>query len=239
MIQFDHVTKIYAGSDRGVTDLDFRLGAGLTGFLGRNGSGKTTTMRLLVGLLMPDSGRVLIDGKDLWQYPHVLELKRRLGFLPNEHYFFAKLSGRENLEYLSLLKTGDRGAWRALDGIGRRLAMEEPLERPFADYSTGMRKKVQLLGALIGDPAVLVLDEPMSGLDVLANIVLRRLLLELRERGKTLFVSSHLAEVFDGMADRLLIIEQGRVVRAETAPFQASAVDLYLEALESPPELGA
>ena len=219
MIQFDHVTKIYAGSDRGVTDLDFHLSAGVTGFLGRNGSGKTTTMRLLVGLLMPDRGRVLIDGKDLWQYPHVLELKRCLGFLPNEHYFFAKLSGRENLEYLSLLKTGDRGAWRALEDIAGRLDMEEPLERPFADYSTGMRKKVQLMGALIGDPAVLVLDEPMSGLDVLANIVLRRLLLELRDRGKTLFVSSHLAEVFDGMADRLLIIEQGRVVRAETAPF--------------------
>ena len=102
-----------------------------------------------------------------------------------------------------------------------------------------MRKKVQLLGALIGDPAVLVLDEPMSGLDVLANIVLRRLLLELRERGKTLFVSSHLAEVFDGMADRLLIIEEGRIVRAESAPFPGNVVDLYLEALESPPAPGA
>ena len=207
MIRFDHVTKIYAGSDRGVTGLDFSLAAGLTGFLGRNGSGKTTTMRLLVGLLMPDRGRILIDGKDLWEYPHLLELKRDLGFLPNEHYFFAKLTGRENLEYLSLLKTGDRDAWRALDGIGRRLDMEEPLQRPFADYSTGMRKKVQLMGALIGDPAILVLDEPMGGLDVLANIVLRRLLLELRDRGKTVFVSSHLAEVFDGVADRLLIIE--------------------------------
>ena len=141
-------------------------------------------MRLLVGLLMPDRGRILIDGKDLWEYPHLLELKRDLGFLPNEHYFFAKLTGRENLEYLSLLKTGDRDAWRALDGIGRRLDMEEPLQRPFADYSTGMRKKVQLMGALIGDPAILVLDEPMGGLDVLANIVLRRLLLELRDRGQ-------------------------------------------------------
>ena len=90
MIRFERVTRIYAGSDRGVTDLDFRLGAGLTGFLGRNGSGKTTTMRLLVGLLMPDRGRVLIDGKDLWQYPHVLELKRCLalpgGGLPAGRY---------------------------------------------------------------------------------------------------------------------------------------------------------
>ena len=117
--------------------------------------------------------------------------------------------------------------------------MEEPLAWPFADYSTGMRKKVQLLGALVGDPAVLVLDEPMSGLDVLANIVLRRLLLELRERGKTLFVSSHLAEVFDGLADRLLVIEEGRIVRAESAPLPGTVVDLYLEALASAPESGA
>ena len=238
MIRFDHVTKIYAGSNRGVTDLDFSLAAGLTAFLGRNGSGKTTTMRLLAGLLRPDRGRIVIDGRDLWEYPHLLELKRELGFLPNEHYFFPKLTGRENLEYLSLLKTGDRDAWRALDSLGRRLDMEQPLEHPFADYSTGMRKKVQLMGALIGDPAVLVLDEPMSGLDVLANIVLRRLLLELRDHGKTLLVSSHLAEVFDGMADRLLIIEEGRIVRAQSAPFPGIVVDLYLEALESPPEPG-
>ena len=237
MIQSDAVTMTYRGSDRGVAGLSFTLSAGLTGFLGRNGSGKTTTMRLLVGLLMPDAGRIVIDGKDLWQYPHMLELKRCLGFFPNEDYFFGKLSGRENLEYLSLLKTGDRSAYRALDDLGKRLDLEESLERPFADFSTGMRKKVQLMGALIGDPAILVLDEPFSGLDVMANIVIRRLLLELCERDKVVFVSSHLAEVFDSMGSRLLIIEEGRMVRDETAPFPAKVVDLYLEALDrgSPP----
>ena len=162
--------------------------------------------------------------------PPLTGTEARPGVSANEHYFFAKLTGRENLEYLSLLKTGDRDAWRALDGIGRRLDMEEPLQRPFADYSTGMRKKVQLMGALIGDPAILVLDEPMGGLDVLANIVLRRLLLELRDRGKTVFVSSHLPRC-SGVADRR-IIEEGRIVRTETAPFPARAVDLYLEALD-------
>ena len=232
MIQFDEVTKTYRGTDRGVFGLNFTVSPGLTGFLGRNGSGKTTTMRLLVGLLMPDSGRIVIDDKDLWEYPHLLELKRDLGFLPNEHYFFGKLTGRENLEYLSLLKTGERDGYRALDDLGRRLDLEQSLERPFADYSTGMRKKVQLLGALIGDPAILVLDEPFNGLDVLANIVLRRLLLERCDRGKVVFVSSHLADLFDTMAGRLLIIEEGRIVHDETAPFPGKVADLYLDALD-------
>ena len=168
----------------------------------------------------------------MWEYPYLLELKRDLGFLPNEHYFFGKLTGRENLEYLSLLKTGERDTYRALDDLGKRLDLEQSLERPFADYSTGMRKKVQLLGALIGDLAILVLDEPFNGLDVMANIVLRRLLLELCDRGKVVFVSSHLADLFDGMAQRLLIIEEGRIVRDETAPFPAKVVDLYLDALD-------
>ena len=232
MIQFDDVSKTYLGTDRGVSGLNFTVSPGLTGFLGRNGSGKTTTMRLLVGLLMPDTGRIVIDDKDLWEYPHLLELKRDLGFLPNEHYFFGKLTGRENLEYLSLLKTGDCGAYRALDDLGKRLDLEQSLERPFADYSTGMRKKVQLLAALIGDPAILVLDEPFNGLDVLANIVLRRLLLELCDRGKVVFVSSHLADLFDTMAGRVMIIEEGRIAGDETAPFPGKVADLYLDALD-------
>ena len=82
------------------------------------------------------------------------ELKRLIGFLPNEDYYFHKLTGRENLEYLSLLKTRDRTAFRDLDGIAKSLDIDESLERPFGDYSSGMRKKVQILGALIGDPKI-------------------------------------------------------------------------------------
>ena len=234
MVRFEDVTKIYLGSDRGVSMLSFELRSGITGFLGRNGSGKTTTMRLLSGLLMPDQGRLMIDGKDLWQAANMTELKRNIGFLPNEDYYFHKLTGRENLEYLSLLKTRDRTAYRDLDNIAKKsLDIDESLARPFGDYSSGMRKKVQILGALIGDPKIVVLDEPFNGLDVMANIVLNRVLLQLRDRGKVVFVSSHLANALDSLADRVLIIEDGTLAGEISAPFEQPVVDLYVRAIEA------
>ena len=219
------------GNGKGVFDVDLRLKGGLTGFLGRNGSGKTTTMRLIMGLLEPDGGTVLVDGHDLWKYDHIYTLKRHLGFLPNDDYFFPRLTGRENLEYLSLLKTGDRGAYAALDRFIAELEADAFIDDPFDSYSTGMKKKAQLVGALIGEPANILLDEPHNGLDILANIAVNRTLLKLRGEGRTVFVSSHLAEVFDTIADALVVIDQGRIAAQHRAPFRKKPVDLYLDAI--------
>ena len=240
MIELRGAGKTYPNG-KGVFDVSLRLEAGLTGFLGRNGSGKTTTMRLIMGLLAPDRGTVLIDGRDLWQYDHIYTLKRNLGFLPNDDYFFTRLTGRENLEYLSLLKTGERDAYAALDRFITELEVDAFIDDPFDSYSTGMKKKVQLVGALIGDPGNILLDEPHNGLDVMANIALNRTLLQLRDEGRTIFVASHLAEVFDTIADALVVIDQGRIVAEHPAPFQKKPVDLYLEAIgasgeASPPD---
>ena len=213
MIELRGAGKTYPNG-KGVFDVSMRLEYGLTGFLGRNGSGKTTTMRLIMGLLAPDRGTVLIDGRDLWQYDHIYTLKRDLGFLPNDDYFFPRLTGRENLEYLSLLKTGERDAYAALDRFITELEVDAFIDDPFDTYSTGMKKKVQLVGALIGDPGNMLLDEPHNGLDVMANIALNRTLLRLRDEGRTIFVASHLAEVFDTIADALVVIDQGRIVAA-------------------------
>ncbi len=230
MIELVGAAKTFVNG-KGVFDVNLRLESGLTGFLGRNGSGKTTTMRLIMGLLAPDRGAVLIDGRDLWQYDHIYTLKRDLGFLPNEDYFFARLTGRENLEYLSLLKTGKRDAYAALDRFIGELEVDAFIDDPFDSYSTGMKKKVQLVGALIGDPGNVLLDEPHNGLDVMANIALNRTLLALRDEGRTVFVASHLAEVFDTIGDTLVVIDQGRIVAEHRAPFQTKPVDLYLEAI--------
>ena len=233
MIELHAVTKQYASGD-GVFDLNFALDAGITGFLGRNGSGKTTTMRIIMGLLRPDRGQVRIDRRDLWRFDHVVSLKKDLGYLPNEDYFFERLSGRMNLEYLSLLKTGRRDAYTALDDVIGRLEVDAFIDDPFGACSTGMRKKVQFIGALVGQPAHLVLDEPQSGMDVLAGIVLKELLIELRNKGTTIFVSSHVPEVFDTLADRLLVIDGGRIVAQHHAPFAETPVDLYLQAISRP-----
>lgn len=234
MIELHAVGKRYASGD-GVFDLTFALDAGITGFLGRNGSGKTTTMRIITGLLRPDRGQVLIDQRDLWRFDHVFSLKKNLGYLPNEDYFFERLSGRQNLEYLSVMKTERRDAYTALDDLMRRLEVDTFIDEPFGAYSTGMKKKVQFIGALVGDPAHLVLDEPHSGLDVLAGVVLKEILLELRGKGTTIFVSGHVPEVFDTLADRLLIIDRGRIAAQHDAPFSERPVDLYLRAIGQPP----
>lgn len=229
MIELRGAGKTYVNG-KGVSDVSLRLEAGLTGFLGRNGSGKTTTMRLIMGLLAPDRGTVLIDGRDLWQYDHIYTLKRDLGFLPNDDYFFPRLTGRENLEYLSVLKTGTRDAYAALERFITELEVDAFIDDPFDSYSTGM-KKVQLVGALIGDPGNILLDEPHNGLDVMANIALNRTLLKLRDEGRTVFVASHVAEVFDTIGDNLVVIDQGRIVAEHAAPFERKPVDLYLDAI--------
>ena len=230
MIELRGAGKTYVNG-KGVFDVSLRLEAGLTGFLGRNGSGKTTTMRLIMGLLAPDRGTVLIDGRDLWQYDHIYTLKRDLGFLPNDDYFFTRLTGRENLEYLSVLKTGTRDAYAALERFITELEVDAFIDDPFDSYSTGMKKKVQLVGALIGDPGNILLDEPHNGLDVMANIALNRTLMRLRDEGRTVFVASHVAEVFDTIGDNLVVIDQGRIVAEHAAPFERKPVDLYLDAI--------
>ena len=230
MIELRSVEKRFA-SGTGVFDLNMSLNAGITGFLGRNGSGKTTVMRIIMGLLRPDRGQVLVDGRELWQFDHIFSLRRNLGYLPNEDYFFDRLTGRENLEYAGLLKTGDRDAYVSHNDVMRRLDVDDYLDEPFGSYSTGMRKKVQFIGALIGNPGHMLLDEPYSGLDVLAGIALKDVLVELRDRGTAVFVSSHVPEVFDAVADRLLVIERGKIVARHDAPYLERSVDLYLRAL--------
>ena len=233
MIELLGTKKTYR-TGKGVFNLSFRLEAGIVGFLGRNGSGKTTTMRLIMGLLAPDEGHVIIDGRDLWKHDNMRTLKKRLGFLPNEDYFFSRLTGRENLEYLSVLKTGDREAYRALDRFIAELEAESFLDDPFDTYSSGMKKKVQLVGALVGEPQNILLDEPYSGLDVMANIALNSTLVDLRDQGRTILMASHIAEVFDRTADDLLVIDEGRIAARHSAPFAKSPVDLYLEAIARP-----
>ena len=231
MIELRDVHKEYE-TGNGVFGLSLSLSGGLTGFLGRNGSGKTTTMRLMTGLLCPDRGRILVDQRDLWQSDGIQTLGRSVGYLPHEDYFFDRLTGRENLEYLSLLKTRDRGSYTALNAFLRDLEVDAYLEGRFGTYSAGMKKKIQLIGAMIGEPRHLLLDEPHSGLDIAANLAVDSMLMKLRERGATILLSSHVADIFDSLADGLLIIDRGRIVARHDAPFTRRALDLYRSAID-------
>lgn len=154
-----------------------------------------------------------------------------MGYLPAEDYFYGFLSGRRNLEYIALLKTGNRQAVDAIGDALEHLGVRDFWEDGFSSYSTGMKKKIQIAASLIGDPETLVWDEPNNGVDLIGNIFLRDLLEGFRAAGKTVMLSSHVIEFLEGLLDSLTVLAEGRIVlHAEPAPSDLRSA--FLGALE-------
>ncbi len=232
MIQLINVTKRY-DNGRGVSELTFEISDGIVGFLGRNGAGKTTTINLIMGFLEPDSGSVLINGKNLWKYDNMSTSKRNIGYLPNDTYLYEKLTGKENLEYMSILKTKDKHNYKNYTEYMRELDVLSFIDEPFHSYSTGMKKKLQLICSLIGNPEILVYDEPNNGLDIIANNALEKMLLDLKERGRLIFLSSHIIEIVQKITDEVIIIEEGRIIGTIKSPYREDLMKHYLDLLSS------
>ena len=177
------------------------------GFLGRNGAGKTTTLRMLLGLIRPTAGQALIDGVDVAR--DRLAAARRTGALLEAHGFYGNLSGEENLDLTRRLLGLDRSE------IGRVLSiveMSDHASRRVSDYSLGMRQRLGIATALIGDPEVLILDEPANGLDPAGIRWMRDLLRGFADDGGTVLLSSHLLHEIEVIADDLVVIGRGRIV---------------------------
>jgi ABC-2 type transport system ATP-binding protein len=204
------LTKRY-GDVRGIEDVSLDVARGeVFGFLGPNGAGKTTTIRTLLGLLRPTGGRAEILGHDVWR--DGVAARARTGFLPGEFAFDEQVSGEELLDLFADLRgVGDRAYARSL---ARRF--DADLERPLGELSRGNRQKVGLVQALAHRPAVVVMDEPTTGLDPLMQEEFAHLVAELRDDGTTVFLSSHnLAEV-ERMCDRVGILRAGRLAAVES-----------------------
>jgi len=195
------------GSGHGLFGLDLEVERGeILGFLGPNGAGKSTTMRLLLDLIRPTSGKAEILGLDT--RAGSLEIRRRIGFLPGELALYPKLRGREMLDYLAAVRGGVPR--QARDELAERF--DSDLNRQIRELSTGNRQKLGLIQAFMHDPEVLILDEPITGLDPLVQGTFHALLAEVAARGRTVFLSSHsLAEV-ERVAHRVAILRQGRLV---------------------------
>lgn len=211
MLEARHLVKRHFGVTV-VSDVSFCVAPGeIVGYLGPNGSGKTTTARMLTGLLEPSSGTVRFDGQDIGV--DGTGFRRRLGYVPEEPHLYPFLSGREYLEFVGLLREVPSNLLEfklrtlmALFGLGGAA------EQPIASYSKGMKQKVLLIAALLHDPDVLVLDEPDSGLDVTTVLVLRHLIALLASRGKAVLYSSHVLEMVERICTRVLVIHRGRIV---------------------------
>jgi ABC-2 type transport system ATP-binding protein len=210
-VRFAGLSKRF-GSKVAVDAVSAEIPAGsFYGICGPNGAGKTTLLRMTCGLLRPDAGRVEIAGHDVWSDP--AEAKRRLGMVPDSPAMFTRLTGQELVEFTGLLRgmdpkvVADRSA-----NLLRLLDLEEVAQVLVADYSLGMTKKVAIACALLHNPRVVFLDEPFAGIDPVARQVLEQTLSRFTAAGGTVVFSDHTMDVVERLCDRLLIIDEGRVL---------------------------
>jgi len=212
LLVVDSVTKRY-GETLAVDGVSLRVGAGeVYALLGANGAGKSTLIRMMTGLSEPDAGGVTVCGEEMRKRP--LAAKHAVGYLPEELYFYQRLTGREYLRFVAGLKGADASRVAAESEFFELKAVEG---KWVGGYSLGMRKKLGLAAAFLGSPRVLVLDEPLNGLDVEMMRKLRLRIEGERERGAAFVVSSHVMSFVERTADRAGVMSAGRVV-AEGSP---------------------
>jgi len=188
-------------------DLEIRRGE-IFGLLGPNGSGKTTTMKLLLGLIFPTSGEAFVFGKDATD----VSKNERIGYLPEESYLYKFLDAEETLDFYGRLfdMPPDERKRRATALI-KRVGLERDRKRQLREYSKGMTRRIGVAQALINDPELVILDEPTSGLDPIGTREMKDLIIELREKGKTVIMSSHLLADVEDVCDRIAVLHQGEL----------------------------
>ena len=207
IIDVQGLTKSY-GSKRGITDVSFSVDEGeVFGFLGPNGAGKTTTIRTLMALIRAGSGIARIAGLDCWQQS--VEIKKLVGYIPGEPALDPNLTGGQILEFFAHLRGGVDQAY--LKQLIDRFDLDT--SRKFRQYSTGNKRKVVLIQAFMHRPRLLILDEPTSGLDPLNQLEFDRMVKEVRDEGRTVFLSSHILSEVEKTCTRVGIIRAGSIVR--------------------------
>lgn len=211
MLDAQGLTKRFFGVTV-VRDVSFTIGPGeIVGYLGPNGSGKSTTARMLTGLLSPSAGSVRFRGTSIAH--DMLGFRRRLGYVPEEPILYPFQSGREYLELVGQLRElPAQPLRRKVDTLLDLFGLADAAHQRIGSYSKGMRQKVLIIAALLHDPDLLILDEPDSGLDVTATLVLRHLIVALAQRGKAVLYSSHVLDLVEKLCHRVVVIHRGSIV---------------------------
>jgi ABC-2 type transport system ATP-binding protein len=237
MIHIENLSKRF-GTFTALNNLNLAVSAGeVFGFLGPNGAGKTTTMKIMVGLMRPSAGRVCINGIDVGRDP--IAARRLIGYIPDHSYLYEKLTAREFLAFVAGLyacapSEGSARAEQLLTLFDLSAWANELIE----SYSLGMKQRLAMAAALLHRPTVLIVDEPMVGLDPQGAVLIKALLRKLCQTGKmTVFLSTHLLEVAEDLCDRIAILHQGQVVaqgsteaiRGQVGATGARLEDLFLQ----------
>jgi len=234
VIEIEKLTKIYEGAARGqdvhaLKELDLNIEEGeIVGYLGPNGSGKTTTIKMLLGLIFPTSGSIKIFGQTDVDSPDV---KRNIGYLPEGAYYPDFLKGEEVLRFYGrLYGMGGKALEKRMDEVLELVGMSHARKRLIRGYSKGMRQRIGLGQTLISDPKLMILDEPTTGLDPVARKEIRDLIVEMRSRGKTVMISSHELLEVELISDRVGILFEGELQTIGAIDDLLTDRDLVIEA---------
>jgi ABC-2 type transport system ATP-binding protein len=197
--------------------LTLKVEAGeILGFLGPNGAGKSTTVKILTGMIKPDRGRATVAGFDVSLEP--LEVKKRIGYVPESAALYESLSAREYLDLIASLHHLPPDATRPrIEELLDRFELSHAIDQRLSEYSKGMKQKVLIVSALLHRPEVVFLDEPLTGLDASAALVVKELIRGLAAQGRTIFFCSHVLEVVERVCTRIVIIDQGKTIAEGTA----------------------
>lgn len=240
LLKLHNISKTYSkGEVKAVDNINLDIKSGeIFGFLGPNGAGKTTTIKMIVGLLKPDNGKVFIDGIDAWENP--MEAKKQISYVPDTPEIYDKLKGIEYLNFIADMyeipkETRQERMEKYLDIFNLKHAIGDII----GSYSHGMKQKLVLISALIHEPKLFILDEPMVGLDPKSSFQLKEIMRKRCDEGKTVFFSTHILEVAEKLCDRIAIINKGKIIALGTmeelrshAEERESLENIFLELTE-------
>lgn len=237
MLEIRHLTKYYRNV-AAVNGVSFKVERGqVTGYLGPNGSGKSTTVKMIVGLLEPSGGTVLLDGMDIRE--NFDAFKRQLGYVPEEAILYSYLSGLEFLQFTGRLRGLPEGQIdRRANDLLSLFSLHPHRHASISAYSKGMKQRVLIASALLHNPDVLILDEPLSGMDVTSAELFKHLLEELAAQGKMILYISHVLEVVERVCARVIVIHRGSIVADDSVQGlrdlmnRSSLVEIFAELIE-------
>ena len=235
MITFREITKAYKEGVKAVDGLSLELREGeIFGFLGPNGAGKSTTIKMLVGIIPPTSGEILFNGSDIRKDP--MAFKRTLAYAPDEPRFYQKLTGYEYLNFIAdIFSVSEDERKRSVNKYADLFGLKDALSDQVSSYSHGMGQKLSLMAALIHNPKVIVLDEPMVGLDPKAAREVKDIMRQLADDGAIVFFSTHVLEVAANVCDRVGIINKGHLItegRVDELLHDSTLEDFFLDVTE-------
>lgn len=212
MIEIKNVTKIFGKDFKAVDDLSLDINEGhIYGFLGPNGAGKTTTLKMITGVLKPDYGSITINGVDIVKEPTIA--KTQFGFVSDNPDMFLKLKGIEYLNFVGTVYEVEHSKLRSnIIKYSKLFEMNEVLNNKIESYSHGMRQKIAIIGALIHEPKVWLLDEPLTGLDPKSSFTLKEMMREHASKGNVVLFSTHVLEVAEKLCDKVAIISKGKLL---------------------------